>query len=1088
MTDVSDAVRDDVADRDGEAGTTAPPPPPAAAETTVARRRGTALLAGLTAMVAVLCGALLPFAPVSVNEPTLTWPQDPARPESTLLQLASYRPLAMDIRFSCEVAALAQDRGGLVLSTAAPASPVAAVTGLVVTARDGRLQVAGMDRVLLDEPVAAGPCGYRITGESLGKPSFQGEPPPPGDPTAPDPDVLAGPDNAEVVISRDGTELARTDVPQLPDVDVLATSLTAVPPGSLSVELRVDDEFAASPTPVKQALVIGLLVALLGTALLLARLDTGTARVPALWRPGWPRLVDLVVPAVLVLWLFIAPATDDDGYYAAMARNSALTGDVGNYYQLYDQSFTPFTWFYQALGFWQGFAGDAAVQQRIPALVFGILTFLALRRVVALAMQEWAADRPRTRALAAAVLAVTYLAWWLPQDMGVRPETVVALTGALTLLAVLAAARRRRLSLAWLAFLVAGVGFTAHPTGFTLFAPLLAGLPLLWPLIRVTGDRLGTAARAFAVASGGMIAMGTAFADGSLRDFLRGQAIFLSIQPQDGWTNEIQRYSFLLNNIPMGNYAKRSAILVCLVALVWFAVLAAAARLREVTLPTPLWYAASTTALAFGALWLTPSKWSHHFGSLAGVGPVFLALFLVTAVPLTRKVLGHTRVPVGVLAAAATSFLVAIALAWHGPNQWPYAWLDGMHRPEYPPAISTIALDSPALWVLGFALLAVATTLLARRAGEGGVRLGVLRAVPLVVVVSLIGTTGYLLGTFTLAAVQGVPRESLWAQSWVDPTGANCGSAAAVRVYDPDTAVPLAPLSAAPITVAAGEPGRAPNPVPPSEQDPAYAQDFVTGGYYVGNAPQGSGAEEVWGSLLGRDGRSLEENTGRMSTGWYALPPDIGPDADPDSAVTVLAAGTLEDANTLTAVYGRSADGTTVTRVGEEDLRDSARDPAWRTFVLAPPPGADRVRLEAADTAGGLHGWMAFTAPARAVATVLVDYIPDAAPVALGWPIAFNYPCLRQPTMVNGVTESPEYAVLWGNRALSGFADGVWQPFRGGAFAQVPRTQSVQQLAVVPGVDPRLEVYSFATPLARDAYSLTRTRRTVSGADISVRE
>ena len=102
----------------------------------------------------------------------------------------------------------------------------------------------------------------------------------------------------------------------------------------------------------------------------------------------------------------------------------------------------------------------------------------------------------------------------------------------------------------------------------------------------------------------------------------------------------------------------------CLVALVWFAVLAVAARTRRVALPTPLWLTGSTTALAFAALWLTPSKWTHHFGALAGVGSAFLALFLVLAVPITRSVLDSHRLPVGVVAAAGVSFVVAIALGW----------------------------------------------------------------------------------------------------------------------------------------------------------------------------------------------------------------------------------------------------------------------------------------------------------------------------------------------------------------------------------------------------------------------------------------
>ena len=190
-----------------------------------------------------------------------------------------------------------------------------------------------------------------------------------------------------------------------------------------------------------------------------------------------------------------------------------------------------------------------------------------------------------------AILAAAFLAWWLPQDMGVRPEGVVCVCAAAAMHAVLAASwRRERLAVAWLAFALAGLGFAAHPTGFTLLAPLLAGLPLLWRLVAVPGHRAATALRVVAVASGGMVAPLLAFVDGGLRDFLRGQRIFLAIQAQESWATEIQRYDFLLTQIPMGNYAKRMAVLLCLVSLVWFAVLAAAARMRRVPLPVALWF------------------------------------------------------------------------------------------------------------------------------------------------------------------------------------------------------------------------------------------------------------------------------------------------------------------------------------------------------------------------------------------------------------------------------------------------------------------------------------------------------------------
>ncbi|MGH3475785.1 MAG: arabinosyltransferase domain-containing protein, partial [Nocardioidaceae bacterium] len=361
------------------------------------QRRWTVLLAGLAGLVAVVGALLMPFAPVSVNEPMVSWPRDPARPESTLLSLTAYRPLALDVRFSCDVARLAQAGSGVVVSTALPESPQAGSTAMIINATGDRVQVRALNRFLLDEPLPAGPCEYRITGRSAGLPSYV-RPLDPADP--PDLDAFAGLDNAELVISRDGRALVRTPAEQLPDVDVLASSLTGLPAdlaGDLAVELRVDDEFTSSPTPLKSALTAVLVLALLATVVLLVWIDRSAARVPRPRRPGWPRVVDLAVPAVLVYWMFVAPATDDDGYFAAQARNATISGEVGNYYQFYDQSFTPFTWPYQALGWWQQLVGDAPVAQRIPAVVCGLLTWLVLRRFAVAAMAELTPTRSGVR-------------------------------------------------------------------------------------------------------------------------------------------------------------------------------------------------------------------------------------------------------------------------------------------------------------------------------------------------------------------------------------------------------------------------------------------------------------------------------------------------------------------------------------------------------------------------------------------------------------------------------------------------------------------------------------------------------------------
>ncbi len=1018
--------------------------------------------AGLVGVLGLVCAALLPFAPVRVNEPTVSWPRDPVRVESTLLTLTAYRPLALDVRFSCDVVRAAQATAdGLVVSTGVPGPEQTATTGLVVRAADGRLVIRARDRVLVDEPVPAGPCAYRISGTGTGRPSLVAAPPgllSSDDPAVPLPAApagragFAGPADAELTVARDGVPIARGSDEQLPDVDALVSSVTDLPPGGqLAVELRVDDEFTSSPAPLKVALTAAAALALLATALLLARVDRGAGRDPPPARgPARPRAVDVVVPAVLVAWAVVAPATDDDGYFVAQARNAVLSGEIGNYYQFYDQSFTPFTWVYQGLAWWIQLAGDAPLVLRLPALVCGLLTWMVARRMVAAALDGWAsAPRP---GVARGVLAVAFLAWWLPYDMGVRPEAVVALAGAAALLAVLHAARRRRLVAAWAAFAVAGAGFTAHTTGFTLLAVLLAGSPLLHDVVRVPGDRWATATRWAAVVSGAATAPLLGFADGALRDFRRGQAAFLSVLPQGGWTGEIERYVFLLDRIPMGNFAKRAAVLACLLALVWFTLLAVAARARRVAVPTTLWLAASATALSLLALWATPSKWTHHFGALAGVGPVFLALALVAAVPLVRAV--APRPPTGLLLAVTASFAVVLALAWQGPNTWAYAWLEGVRTPYEPPSVRNVGLGHPLLWAAAMGAVAVAAAVRARRGGPLDVRAHVVAAVPVVVVASLAATSAYAVGVFGLAAVQGVPPESVWARTLADPTGRGCGAAGVIRVLDPATARPLTPAVGLPV--------------------PAVGPGFVEGaGFPADSRPQGPAADRVWGSFVSTGGRPAEEAVGEIATPSFVLP-----DPSDGTHLTVLAAGTLAEGASLTAVYADAAG----RAEGTEVLADGARSPHWRTLRLDPPPGAATVRLEAVDDAGGADGWLAFTAPATAREVVLRDLLPADAPVALGWQLGFGYPCQRQPAVVNGITEPPEFAVLRAAAPLGGLGDITWQPGRGAVFGQVTRTQSVLALATVGPVDPYVQVYVLDTALDRDAYTVTTRTRTVGGA------
>ncbi|GAB3199831.1 hypothetical protein GCM10027261_30480 [Geodermatophilus arenarius] len=1017
-----------------------PPPPP--------RSRGLSRLGVLAALVAVLGAVLLPLAPVRMSTPAVTWPQDPARPESTMLELTNQEPLALDLRVGCAAVRAAADvPGGVVFSTIVPEHPAAGTDGLLVTSSDGRVRVVDRGTEVLDQSVPAGDCTYRVTADADG-----------------------------LTVERDGTRVAGLAPPDggtvLPDVDVLATGLTALPDGDLRVSLTVDDQFDTTPTPAKLALTGLVLVAALVALLALAAADrrrgppsgprapeprAARPRGAARWAGG---AVDVAVVATALLWLFIAPTSDDDGYYAAMARNAQEAGFVGNYYQLLNQSFTPFTWFYRLLGWWQEL-GDSPTLLRLPSLVTGLVTWVLLRRLVAragalppaVAASAWGPVAARL------LLAAAFLAWWLPYGIGVRPEAVVGVLALATLVAVAAALRTGRLLPVGLAFGAAGLAVACHPTGFVALAPLVATLPRLARLVAAGRGRAEAAGRTLLVLAPGAFAVCAAFADGTLNDFRRGQEIFLSIQRQDAWYDEWQRYAFLFQSIPMGSYARRTAVLAGIVALLWFLVLAVAARARDVRVPPTLLLAGGSLGAALLLLWFTPSKWTHHFGALSGLGPLFLALFLVAVPGLVRAVTRDRPVSPAVPALALGSGVVVAALAMRGPNSWPYTWLPGMPNPDEPPSVGPVALDDLLTWAVVALVVLAAVRGLGRRAGAGWAV-----AVPVLALVLLLTSVGYLVGSFTLAGLRTLDTWSPGAAALTDPLARSCGAAGDVDVLDVAAARPLAPV-----------------PGGPASEGPA---DFAAGsGWFAAGPPPGEGvATWSWGSLTGPGG---EDTTGGQVTPWFPLPEPAG-----DEEAAVLAAGRLVGANGLRVEYAEPAgDGGAPRVLRTQDLADGLDSPRWRTFVLdargARDAGAGLVRLVADDRSVGRGGWLAFTGPSVLPQVPLTELLPADAPVAVAWQISFLFPCQRQPVVRSGVTEPAAYGIVWRpDGSTDGLVDNTWQVFRGGVFAPVERTSAVTELGVrlrgTPGVR-QVQVLRFDVPYARDAYDLERSRVTRPG-------
>jgi hypothetical protein len=136
------------------------------------------------------------------------------------------------------------------------------------------------------------------------------------------------------------------------------------------------------------------------------------------------------------------------------------------------------------------------------------------------------------------------------------------------------------------------------------------------------------------------------------------------------------------------------------------------------------------------------------------------------------------------------------------------------------------------------------------------------------------------------------------------------------------------------------------------------------------------------------------------------------------------------------------------------------------------------------DASSGPGGWLAFAAPAIQRAEPLRVMLRPADAVAVSWQFAFQFPCLREPRVVDGITEPPSAAVLWTERPMGGTEDNTWQPFRGGLFGQVQRSRATLGLAAFIAGQPgehRIEVLLFASPLARDGYVVRPGRYVSSG-------
>ncbi len=955
----------------------------------------------LGALTSVL-GVLAVLAPVTADDPVLTWPQAGQAPASTVVPLSPYRPAQLSAVIPCETlrAVAARPGGGDVLSTMPSSVDAAEGPGLLVTVSGGTVSVTSSGTQLYGGPIGDGACGYRIEADASGTRLSQ-----------------VGPSGAAIPFA---------DRPGLgpPQVAQLTTAAQGLPQAAgLEVVLHTDARYESSPTVLKTVLLVAHLLSLVALLAVAWR----TWRGPGRERPARPRPspADAVVLVTSLAWAVLGPVNIDDSWYALMARNGAASGSIGNYIYQFNVTENPFSTSQYLMQFWGSFGealglpGWGLLWLRVLPVLYGLGTYALLRALLCVLT-----DRIGNRPGVVWALAGAHLLWFLAYGITLRPEPAGTLATAGVMLLVALARRRGSVGLLGAATAVAVVGVSTAPTALVAAVPLVTALPMLWRWLREASGGTRLAALAVALGAAGTI-VPLGFADATLGDVRESIAVHRWYYFQYSWTAEFEHYANLLSPDEQGAWGKRLPVLLTVAVLVTGLVRLGRRRGTGGPLGGALGTALLLTALSLAAVAVSPTKWVNHFGAVAAPATLLLALALVRT-PLPR------RVPGRVLAVGAVLAGVAAAVSYAGPNLWrpisdwgqPFGTHTQVETPinveQLAPHVGPLQLSSPVPWVL---VAAAALYLVWRRRRAG--RPSGLTPDRAVVGVALTGGVALLLTVFAAAPIGQAPGASVASMNLATLAGRPCGLADAVHALAPSDPGLARPVGADTVSgdMRAGVP--ADRDVPLAPQPP-------------GPSPQ------AWGDDV-PGGRG----TGAVTTGWYPLP------AAPagTGAVVVPATGDLRADQSITVEVGTGPPGApSATTAVELDL-PGGKKADWvnltldlgsdRVAALPGPPTA--VRVVAEDRIGGSDSWFGVAAPHLARPRPVSELIAGQ-PVFADQVSAVFWPCADQITVENGLVQTP----AWRLRADDGFEDAIKSNStfagNGGTLAGVDRTARYREL------------------------------------------
>ncbi|WUD63114.1 arabinosyltransferase domain-containing protein [Nocardia sp. NBC_00511] len=1017
-------------------------------------------IAKLIAIVAGLLGALFaiatPFLPVQQTQAEVSWPQRGSL-DSVQAPLMSQVPVDLNVAIPCSAVQQLDPRGGILLATAPPQGKGSDLEAMFVRVSADSVDVLDRNAVVASAPRSdLAECSQIVITSDIGKTyaKFEGLN-----------------HSVEKTTADGGRELVTVPVEgQLlgdlrPQVVGVFTDLKGAVPSGLSFHMTVDSRFSSSPTLIKLVAIIASVLLTLLAMGALAVLDTSDGRghrriLPAHWlKPTW---ADGGIIGTLLVWHFVGANTSDDGYILTMVRAAPHAGYLANYFRWYGVPEAPFGWYYYVI---QAFAevSTASPWVRIPALLCGILCWLVISREVVPRLGNAVA----TSKVALWTGGLVFLAFWMPYDNGLRSEPIVALGALLTWVSIERAIATSRLLPAAVAVLVAAFTLAAAPTGLMCVAALLAGIR---PLVRIVVRRrkqFGDLALLAPIAAAGFLVLGTVFADQTFAGIMEANRVRQVTGPNLAWYEDYLRYYYLFVETVDGSLARRFAFLLMILCLITTMLVLLRRRQVPGIASAPTW---RLMGVVFGTIFFmmfNPTKWTHHFGSYAGIAG---SLAAVTAVAVSATALRSSKNRSVFLA----GLLFTLAVAFSGINGYWYVSSYGV--PWFDKTVSLHGFQSNTLMLVffGLALAVVAWRSLregyAKPPADGstkrGKRIRKFAAVPLTVVAALMVAFEVL--SLVKGAVTQYPAYSLARSNFDSLSGQSCGLANDVLVEGDVNSGALTPIVDPAHPPVNGDPlagetnpvGFSPNGVADKLDADSVEVKPGTGNtstQTVGPAFEkgqsagtggGKGAEGVNGSTValpfGLDPAKTPvmgsyqdgvQQPAELTSNWYELPA-----ATADSPLIVITAAgrimSFDDTGNMTygqdlfLKYGhRNADGS-VTELGQYRPLDVGPAPSWRNLRIprsALPADADTVRIYARDPILIGDQWLAFTPPRVPKLVSLNSYLGSSQPILLDWAVGLQFPCQHPFDHRNGVVDAaPKYRIL-PDRPLAISSTNTWQ-------------------------------------------------------------